>query len=280
MKLDQFLGKQLQDVLTVYKTLFKKTFGITIILSFLCLLFIAALHIYCADAENTGAKTSLLSYLWYRYSSANSYNLVDMSKSVFLFVISFFSIAISRKLIRDKENMNVKLGSFFDEMRPTDFGFLLMALIACLVIDYLLHQLGTLALANILNQPFGQWVYYQLYYLRIYLPLFIFSYTSRLALTNSRSVFTLKECLFLFISFWLINEVAFEFTLFMRGHVFQLLLIPVPEESKFFVESVFALPLIAVLFLGYHCAMTNAVLIFQSNAESDLFSEKETAGSI
>ncbi|OQP62864.1 hypothetical protein A3860_26500 [Niastella vici] len=82
------------------------------------------------------------------------------------------------------------------------------------------------------------------------------------------------------ISFWLINELAFEFTLFIRGHVFQLLLIPVPEESQFFVESVLALPLIAVYFLGYHAAMTNAVLIFQQNAEPGLFADEQTAASV
>jgi len=281
MKLDQFLGKQLQDTVTVYKTLFKKTFNVTIILSFLCLLFITALQIVSAtDANDLESKFSILNYLWYRYSTADYYKLVDLSKSVFLFVVSFFSIAISRKLTRDKENMNVKLGSFFDEMRPTDFGFLLLALAACLVIDYLLYQLATYVMTNSRNQFLGQWIYYQVHFLRIYLPLFTFSYVNKLVLTSNRSAFTLQECLFLLISCWLINEVAFEFTLFIRSHVFQLIMIPVPGTSKFLLESVLALPLIAAYFLGYHSAMTNAVLIFQQNGEPELFTDEQTATSV
>jgi len=281
MKFDQFLEKQLQDILFVYKALFKKTFSVTIILSFVCLLFIAALHIASEPGSGAaGSKISLLSYIWYRYSTVNSYELVDMSKSVLLFVTSFFSIAISRKLIRNKENLHVKLGSFFDEMQPGDFGFLLLALLACLVVDYILYQLNTSAMANIRNQLLGQWVYYQLHFLRVYFPLFIFSYVSRLTLTNNKTAITLKECLYLLISFWLINEVAFDFTLFVRAHVFQLVLIPVPVESQFFVESVLAIPLIAVLFLGYHSVMTNAVLILQHDTGPELFCNEETASSV
>ena len=278
MKLDQFLEKQLQDVLIVYKTLFKKTFSVTIILSFVCLLFIAVLHIANGPGrDDIGGNISLLSYIWYRYSSANSYNLVDMSKSVFLFVVSFFSIAISRKLIRDKENMNVKLGAFFDELRPNDFGFLLLALVACLVIDYVLYQLSMFAIDNTPNRALGHWLFYLLHSLRIFLPLLIFSFTNRRALTSNRTAFTFKECLFVFISCWLINEVLFEFTLFVRPLIFQLIMIPVPEESHFFVESILAIPLIAVYFLAYHSAMTNAVLIFQSNAEPELFADEQVA---
>lgn len=112
------------------------------------------------------------------------------------------------------------------------------------------------------------------------LPLFIFSYISRLALTNNRSAFTLKECLFLLISCWLINEVAFEFTLFIRSHIFHLIMIPVPGTSKFLLESILALPLLAVYFLGYHSATTNAVLIFKHDAEPELFTEEQSATSI
>jgi hypothetical protein len=275
MKLDQFLGRQLQDLIIVYKTLFRKTFGVTVILSFVCLLLIAVLHIYTGYNAESGGKISLLSYLWFQFSTSDGYKLVDMSKSVLLFVISFFSIALSRKIYRDKENINAGIGSFFDEMKPNDFVSLLLALVACLVVDYLVYQVNSYALSNIRNARIGEWVYYQLHFLRIYVPLLIFSFTSRLALSSNKSLFKLKECLFLLVSFWILNTLAYEFSLFVKSHVLQLLLAPVPVGMQLLVESALSLPLIAVLFLGYHSVITNSGLILQSDeAAEQLFNEE------
>jgi hypothetical protein len=268
MPLDQFLKKQLLDLISVYQTLFKKTFGITVLLSFLGLLFITTIHIYSGSGtDTTGNNMSVLNYLWYRYSTANSYSLIDMSKSVLLFVISFFSIALSRKVARDKDALSMQLGSFFDVLKPKDVGYLFMALVACLVIDYLLYQLGTYAVAGIHNNVIGQWVYYQVHFLRIFLPLLLFSFISRLALTNSKFTLTVKECLFALIALWIFNELAYEFSLFIRSHVLFLLLAPFPNDKYFFVESILSIPLIALLFLGYHSVITNSMLILQHGAE-------------
>ena len=279
MKFDQFLGKQLQDVITVYKSFFKKTFNITIILSLVCLLFIAVLHIYTGYNES-GGKISLLSYIWFQFSTADGYKPVDMSKSVLLFVISFFSIALSRKIYRDKENINVSMGSFFDEMKPNDFVSLFLALVACLVVDYVVYQVNSFALSNIRNAHIGEWVYYILHFLRVYAPLFIFAYTSRVALSSNKSVYKVKEWLFLLVSFWILNTLAYEFSLFIKSHVLQLLLAPVPVEMLFFVESALSLPLIAVLFLGYHSVITNSGLILQSDEAAEQLFNEETAASV
>jgi hypothetical protein len=159
------------------------------------------------------------------------------------------------------------VGSFFDEIKPKDIGYLFMALIACLVIDYLLYQLGTYAVA-VHNNAIGQWVYYQVHFLRIFLPLLLFSFTSRLALTNNKFTVTVKECLFALIALWIFNELAYEFSLFIRSHVLFLLLAPFPNDKYFFVESILSIPLIALLFLGYHSVITNSMLILQHDAES------------
>ena len=269
MSFDLFLEKQLQDFVTVYKTLFKKTFGVTIILSFLCLLFILALHLYGGPEVAPGK--SLSSYIWYRFSVSAGYQFVDMSKSILLFVISFFSIALSRKVIRDGENLNVQFGSFFDEMKPGDFGFLFLALVGCLVIDYLLCQVDTYVYTSMSNKAFSPWIFSQTHFLRIYLPLLLFSYVNKLALTKNKSFFTLKKCLFLLTALWLFNEMAYEFALFVRGHIFALVMAPFPAGTLFFVESMLELPLIAVLFLGYHSAITNAALIPKTTTEFDEF---------
>lgn len=264
MTLDQFLKKQLSDVVSVYQASFKKMFGITVLLSFVFLLIIAAIQISNrSDADLTG-KMSTLNFLWYRYSTANSYKLIDMSKSVLLFIITFFSIALTRKAGSDKNAPGKPIGAFFDGIKPTDLGYLLGALAACLVIDYLLYQLDSLAVANIHNSVAGQWVSLMVHFLRIFLPLLLFSFTSRLALTNGKLGLTIKECLFLLISLWIFNELAYEFSLFIQSHIFLLLIAPFPPDKYNFVDSILAIPLIAGLFLGYHAAITNSMLILQN----------------
>jgi hypothetical protein len=264
MTLGQFLKKQLPDVVSVYQALFKKTFGITVLLSFVCLLVIAAIHISTgAEAEPIG-KMSMLNYLWYRYSTANSYSLIDMSKSVYLFIICFFSIALTRKALNDKDAGSIPTGSFFNEIKPTDLGFLFGALAACLVVDYLLYQLGSYAVPNIHNYSAGQWVNLMVHFLRIFLPLLLFAFASRLALTNGKLGLTVNECLFILISLWIFNELAYEFSIFVRSHILLLILAPFPDDKYFFVESILTIPLIAVLFLGYHSVITNSMGILQS----------------
>lgn len=265
MTLDKFLGKQLECFVFVSKTLFKKTIGLTIILSFICLLFIAVLYIGSGFSSDTrDGEMGLLSYVWYRYSSDGAYKLVDLSKSVVLFVISFFSIALSRKIIRDKEHLNARLDSFFNEMQPRDLKYLLAALAACLVIDYGLHQLGVYLLANISDQFLAQLTYSLLHIPRIFIPLLIFSYAGRLVLRENISVLTLRECLFLLISLWLFNEAAYEFAFYIYDNVFRLILILVPDEKEFFVESILAIPLLVILFWGY-AAITTSVLISRND---------------
>jgi hypothetical protein len=75
----------------------------------------------------------------------------------------------------------------------------------------------------------------------------------------------------LLAALWLFNEMAYEFAIFVRGHIFGLVMAPFPAATLFFVESMLELPLIAVLFLGYHSAITNSVLILQSTTEFDEF---------
>jgi hypothetical protein len=266
MTLGTFLKKQLPDVVSVYQALFKKTFGITVLLSFVFLLVTAAIQIGSGPGADTTGRLSVLNYLWYRYSTANSYSLIDMSKAVLIFVISFFSIALSRKMLNDKDTPNVHLGSFFDKIKPSDLGFLFGALAACLVIDYLLYQLS-LSSADIHNKAIGQWVYFLVHFLRIFLPLLLFSFASRLALTNGKLSITLKECLFILISLWIFNELAYEFSLFVRSHIFLLILAPFPADKYFFVESILSIPLIAVLFLGYHSVITNSMKMLQDGDE-------------
>jgi len=50
--------------------------------------------------------------------------------------------------------------------------------------------------------------------------------------------------------------------------IFLLLLAPFPDDNFFFIESILAIPLIAVLFLGYHSVITNSMGILQNDAES------------
>jgi hypothetical protein len=99
-----------------------------------------------------------------------------------------------------------------------------------------------------------------LFQLKIYVPLIMFS----LAITSltgiKRSKLTFKRVVKLFISLWIVNEFAYEVFLWVRNHIFNLLLIPVSTpERAFEIESFLSIPLIALFFLGYYSAMTTSI---------------------
>jgi hypothetical protein len=135
------------------------------------------------------------------------------------------------------------------------------------VVDYLLHQIRAFASSAIYNQSLNEWVYTQIHFLRIFIPLLLFTYSNRLILTGRNPGISIRECLFTLITLWMFNELAYEFYLFIKAHVFQLLLTSVPNGSKFFAASILELPILALLFLGYHSAITNSLIILKNDGE-------------
>ena len=66
----------------------------------------------------------------------------------------------------------------------------------------------------------------------------------------------------LLIAFWSFNELSYEIFLFVRLHIFDLILIPFSDQNSYIVESLLGIFLMAIFFIGYFVAMTRPYSIF------------------
>jgi hypothetical protein len=148
-----------------------------------------------------------------------------------------------------------------------DICYLFLILITCIFLDIALFRLDGQLLKAIDSHSFYSWVHAIVFQLRIYLPIILFSLTIQIRIAQTE--FDVTKIIFLLVTLWLCNEVAYEFVLAVRSYVFTLLLSPVEDNTAYYIlESVFGVGLIASLFIGYYCAMTVPFKIDEQNQAS------------
>jgi len=262
MTFTNYLKTQLTDFVDTYKKYYLKTNGTTVVFTLVTFVFIALLfHFSIFDKTNTKRNISLLSYFFVRYSFADTYSIVDISKTVFIFFVSLFSVSLIRQERNKLEMSNFNFPSFLKNIKGNDFLYLFFVLVISVIANYLLVKLDVLSLENFGVSPADRWIHGILFLLRVYVPLILFSFVNYKILTGKKRNLNFQKFIWLFIALWLFNEFAYELSLFIRGHIFELILLPFPADTQYFIESILGVPLISFYFLGYHAAMTNSMLL-------------------
>jgi hypothetical protein len=251
MPFTEFLKKLLTGFVEVYERYFRRTFLMALILSFCCFALVLILMAYTSYDENVRAKpNSILSFFFSRYSFLSTYRFVDLTKTVFVFFTSIFSISI----IRSEQLQENPTSRFPFKATIADVFSLFWVLIACIFVDCAFFRFDGQILQKSNSHGLYVWVHAIIFQLRIYLPLLIFSLI--IQIRTSKTEFTAKKILFLLLSLWICNEVSYEFTIAVRGYLFDLVLFPVTGPSAFFVsESTLGVGLIAILFQAFYYAM-------------------------
>ena len=266
MTFTKYLKAQLTDFIDTYKKYYLKTNGTTVVFTLVTFVFIALLfHFSIFDKTNTKRNISLLSYFFVRYSFADTYSIVDLSKTVFIFFVSLFSVSLIRQEKNNLVGGNFTFSNFIKNIKGNDFLYLFVGLALSAIADYLLFKLDVLSLENSGVSPAGRWIHGMLFLLRVYIPLILFSFINCKIVIGKKRNLSLQKFIWLFITLWLFNEFAYEISLFIRGHIFELILLPFPLDSQYFIESILGVPLISFYFLGYHSAMTNSMLLLNDN---------------
>jgi hypothetical protein len=274
MTFANYLKAQLTDFVDTYKKYYVKTNGTTVVFTLVTFVFIALLfHSSIFDKTSTKKNISLLSYFFARYSIGDTYSIVDLSKTVFIFFVSVFSISLIRQERNKLETNNLNFSDFLKNIKGNDFLYLFVVLAISIIADYLLFKLDDLSAKNFGGLPSDRWIHGLLFLLRVYIPLMLFSFINYKILAGKKKNFNLQKFIWLFAALWLFNEFAYGFSLLVRGHIFELILLPFPADSRYFVESILGVALISFYFLGYHSAMTNSMLLLNND---DL--ENNTAG--
>jgi hypothetical protein len=261
MTFSNFLKEQLTDFVECYRRYFWRTLSTVFIYTLLCFVAIAFLFKY-SDFDVTASKKqiSLLSYFFFRYSIKEVYSLVDLSKIVFIFFVAVFSLGLNKLISNDVDKKKeLSFISFTKALRLKHVLYLVIALSICSAIDYCLFRADNYSEANFRNRELLRWLHSLLFLIRIYIPLILFSITLFKLIVNKPLRLTLKKLLFLFVSFWLFNEFAYEISIFIRGNIFSLILVSASEEKKYLYESLLGMPLVAFYFIGFYSAMMSLV---------------------
>jgi len=189
---------------------------------------------------------------------------------VFIFFVSIFSITLIRLEDEKFEKINFSFLAFIKKLKGKDFVYLTTALIISVIADYYLFKLDAISRKNNSGSVSVEWIHGIIFLFRIYLPLILFSIAKYKALTIKKVTLSLKNTFFLFIALWLFNEFAYEVSMSVRAHIFELILIPFPDDKQYFVESILGLVLVSFYFLGYQSAMTNSLnLLTQDNSDEE-----------
>jgi hypothetical protein len=265
MKFTVFLKGQLFDFIDSYIQYGKKTFTTTLAFTVLCFLAITLLlYFNTAPPLNDLKQISLQDFFWTRFSTKEIYCIVDLSKIVFIFFVSLFSIGLTRLTIFPfEEPTKLSFSNFIIKLKLIDILLTFFVLILCCFIDFGLSRLKYISLSNAIYPEFDKWYHSILFFLRIYIPMILFSITVFKLSSKNPLKLSIKKIVFLLISLWLFNEFAYEFNILIKHNVLGLILIPIDNNSRFLYESLLEILLVAFYFVGFNSAMTSTFKQFE-----------------
>lgn len=265
MTFTTYLTKQLADIVDVYRKYLKTTYSTCLAITVFCFVIMA----FLIGVGNLGQwffdkPPGLITYFLTRYSTKDTYRIIDLSKIILLFFISLFSLSISKfekteDIEETEKPTSPKIGT--NHIIP-----LLLVFILCIGIDYGLTKIENLFDFTV-NRTI-RWFYYIIFLLRIYIPLFLFSFMIYLLKSEDFPKINFKKLLFLFASFWLFNEFAIELAAFVRSHIINLILLPYGDHNTCVEESLLSIPIVAFWFLGYHSVMNSSLSIMDEMDDS------------
>jgi hypothetical protein len=265
MSLTNYLKSLFSELIDSYRKYFIRTSGIVLAYTIICFIVVALLSRFSNfDPTNYKKQISLLSYFSTNYSAGNTYGIVDLTSIVFLFFVSIFSISLIRWNKDDGEEF--KLEKSLKNVKMNDIISFLLIFLICSIIDFLLFKTERFLVSIIEEKGFAWWVHNLLLFpMRNFIPWTLFSLTIYKVITSRTIRITFKTTWLLFIAFWIINAFAYEFSLYVKFYLFDLILIPVNIEKRFYFESILGISLIGSIFIGYYAVMTASVKLLDED---------------
>jgi hypothetical protein len=201
----------------------------------------------------------VLDWFYDRTSSSMGYAAADMIKTVFLLFAALFAIMVQRD----------HGGSSFLKrvlsVKALEAGQLFMLLVLLTPIDIGLTRLQAICRGSE-NSAWLDWAWSVIFFARIYLPLLVFSWSVGRSLTGKYTRPAFRTLLFALAALWLVNEIAFEVTIFIFNCIGKLLVAPMDgtyavHYAQMLLGSFFAallLPAYASALVYSHIALDNS----------------------
>lgn len=277
MKFNSYLRNQLTDFVEVYHKFWVPTFNVTLLYSLACFIIVGVLaRVSPLGSLMEQADISLLSFFFSKYSSEEHYYFSDLSMIVFAFGVSLFSLGLARIHHRELEESEYKLQDFLREIKSTDIVDLGLVLVASSVVDFLLYKGGM----RIYNSKFlgslHLYMWHIVYFIRIYLPLILFSIFTVRLINREKFRFSAKAILFLLVSCWIFHATTVEIWYFVRNYVFDLILLPFRPEARLIAESLLGVVLMALFIPGLQSVMICPLSYMLSQTSNEYAPEVES----
>ena len=266
MTFTEFLKSLLIGFVTCYQKNFKRTFSIAILLTVVCIGIWGLLYRYSEfDRLSSKERSELINYFFYRFSKGATYSLIDLSKIVFIFFVSLFSLGLTRSAPDRPAEGKFSFSGFLSKIKIKDLGYLLGTLVITLIIDFLLFEFTELRGRNKHHSALEVYLRDIGFHLRLYVPMILFAMVLSF-ITSGQQKITLKKVFLLYVSLWLFNEFAFEVFSWAASNVLPLVLMPVQHSDRHSLYAIIlGIPLFAFFMLGYHRAMTLPLELTESD---------------
>lgn len=266
MKLSTFLKQLLNEIVDVYQQQLRKTYGLALILAICTAAAVLVLVRYTGfDKLSLQSHNSLIGFFYYRYSDATGYRLVDLSKIIFLFSASFFSVAVYRSKTTENKT-HLTFGDAIQTLKINDVTALSITLVVTVILDCIINFAKNLP-GNILSS----WENSLFFHLRIYLPAILFSVTLSRLLIAKRAPLGIRNIFLLLAGLWLFNEFSYEVYLFINSLVFKLIFVSLEAPDKYFIfEGIGDIFIIAFFFPGFYAVMVYPFRLFAESIKEPL----------
>jgi hypothetical protein len=269
MKFNTYLRNQLADFVEVYNKFWVRTFNVALLLSLTCFIIVGVLgRIGSLGPIMAQYDISLLNFFFSTYSSGEHYYLPDLSMIIFAFAVSLFSLGLARIRHNEPEESEYKLKDFLSEIKGNDIFDLGLVLIVSSLIDYFLYKAGVWAYSSKFLGSLHLYVWHIAYFIRIYLPLTLFSIFTFRLINGKKFRFSFTAVLFLLVSLWIYHSIAVEIWYMVQNYVFDLVLLPFRLEAKLIAESLLGVVLMALFIPGLQSAMISSLKFMHSENNS------------
>ena len=259
------LKEQLLHFVESYRKYFLKTYVVAMTFTILC--YVASAVLLRFDQAEAGISiTNLMSLIFSRHSY-KFHHIIDLSTSFWFFFIAIFSLLLAKFNDEDSNEITeFNFGRFVSKITLSDIGTLLGVLAISCLVDFLLFEIYYW-LTQISEQALSSYLYYLVFRLRQYIPLLLYGISIRWLLNPRQFKVTGSILLLSFLSLWVFNGLAFEFYIGMRDTVLNLLLLHFAKSELLIIyQSLLAIPIMGILFVGYYAALTGPLRVSKNEA--------------
>lgn len=272
MKFAEQLKEQLTDFVESYQKYFLKTFTVAMTFTVMCLVVSAVL--IRIDTSDSGMKIdNLVGLMFIRYSY-KSYQFIDFSRICSFFFISIFALLLLR--FDDEDTGRIReftFNKFVSKITGEDILALSAAMITACFIDFFLFNIYK-AISPHVYDALNTYLYYIDIHLRWFVPMLLYVLTIRWITNSKRLTVTYKDILFMFLVMWIFDCLTFEFFIWIRDFVLNLLLLHFAKsELLVLYESLFSIPIMGFYFVGFYSAMTWWLRVGNEEVPADIQQE-------